>query len=364
MKHKKHAKLTKPNLGNFGRNEWSIIGTTCSDIKQLSQKIIVGIPELKMAYLDASHDANKSQQTFPFINYSDEKGTNQFSTTADLNKWQLRPYFNEADFLLINGNHFQGKRQIVVIDSKKEISLSKKLDRLTDVGLVLLKDRDKAYDFLVEQIVDVPILNFEDINGIIDFLRKQTQKPELYGLLLMGGKSIRMGHDKGLINYHGKPQREYAAELLSAVTTKTFLSCRMDQVGSINSANELLPDTFLGLGPYGGMLSAFQKYPNKAWLVMAVDLPKMDASGIQELVEARDISKIATAFLSPDGQFPEPLITIWEPKSYAILLQFLAQGFSCPRKVLINSDVKIITPKHPEKLMNVNSPSDLKNFQT
>jgi len=125
-----------------------------------------------------------------------------------------------------------------------------------------------------------------------------------------------------------------------------------------------LPDSFLGLGPYGGILSAFQKHPNYAWLVMAVDLPKMDGQGIQELMDARDISKVATAFLNPDSQFPEPLITIWEPKSYPILLQFLAQGFSCPRKVLINSDVRLIKPKHPEKLVNVNSPNDLQGFQS
>ncbi len=363
MKHQKHTKLTRPNLGEFGRNEWSIIGTTCADIQVLAQKIAGGMGEYKIAYLDASHGGAESHEDKPFLSYSDSSGLHQFSTKGDLSKWQLRPYFNEADMLIINGNHFQGQRQIIVIDTKKEVSLSKKLDRLTDVGLVLLKDQDKVYDFLTNKVGGVPVLNFEDTSGIVEFLRKQIEKPELYGLVLMGGKSMRMGHDKGLIDYHGKPQREYAAELLSGFTHKTFLSCRADQVGNIDSAFELLPDTFLGLGPFGGILSAFQKYPNKAWLVMAVDLPKMDLLGIQELVDGRDISKTATAFLSPDSQFPEPLITIWEPRSYPILLQFLAQGFSCPRKVLINSDIRMLTSAHPEKLMNVNSPKDLKDFQ-
>ena len=358
MNHQKHTKLTKPNIGQFGRNEWAIIGTTCADIKQLAQKLVAELSEFKIAYLDASHGDNQSHLDKPFLSYTDQSGLHQFSTKGDLNKWQIRPYFNEANLLLINGNHFLGQHQIVVIDTKKEASLSKKLDRLTDVRLILMKDQDQIYDYLVEQWGSVPVLNFEDTDDIVQFLRKQIQQPELYGLLLMGGKSTRMGHDKGMISYHGKPQREYGAELLSHFTNKTYLSGRADQVG-LDSSFELLPDTFLGLGPYGGILSAFQKHPNKAWLVMAVDLPKMDLEGLQKLIDARDQLKIATAFQSPDNQFPEPLVTIWEPQSYPILLQFLAQGFSCPRKVLINSDIQLITPKHPEKLMNVNKPSDL-----
>ena len=96
MKHKKHAKLTKPNLGDYGRNEWAVIGTTCTDIQALSHKIIVGMPEFKMAYLDASHDGGEEQQTEPFISYSDKSGRHHFSTKGDINKWQIRPYFNDS----------------------------------------------------------------------------------------------------------------------------------------------------------------------------------------------------------------------------------------------------------------------------
>ncbi len=139
MKHKKHTKLTHPNIGHFGRNEWAIIGTTCADIQVLTQKIVLALPEFKVAYLDASHGATEDHSNLAFLTYTQKSGLHHFSTQGDLTKWQIRPYFNEADLLLINGNHFQGQRQIVVIDTKKEISMSKKLERLTDVGLVLLK---------------------------------------------------------------------------------------------------------------------------------------------------------------------------------------------------------------------------------
>ena len=58
-------------------------------------------------------------------------------------------------------------------------------------------------------------------------------------------------------------------------------------------------------------------------------------------------------------EFPEPLITIYEPKAYGKLLQYLAQGYSCPRKMLINSDVKIIEVADAV-IRNINTPEEFK----
>jgi molybdopterin-guanine dinucleotide biosynthesis protein A len=48
------------------------------------------------------------------------------------------------------------------------------------------------------------------------------------------------------------------------------------------------------------------------------------------------------------------LITIWEPRSYQVMLNFLAQGYSCPRKVLINSEIELLKVKDVKVLLNVN----------
>jgi molybdopterin-guanine dinucleotide biosynthesis protein A len=118
------------------------------------------------------------------------------------------------------------------------------------------------------------------------------------------------------------------------------------------------------MGPYGGILSAFMSDPEAAWLVVACDLPLIDASSINQLIEQRNPSRYATAFQSPKNEFPEPLITIWEPKSYMRLLEFMALGYSCPRKVLINSDVELLQAKDPMTLMNVNTPEDLEQVKS
>lgn len=182
--------------------------------------------------------------------------------------------------------------------------------------------------------------------------------PRVNGLVLAGGKSVRMGKAKDLLHWHGKEQRYFAADLLAPFCDEVFISCRPDQLESFDPNYNALTDTFLNMGPFGGILSALRAQRDKAWLVVACDLPLLDKRSLEFLLQSRNSEKVATTYESPFDGLPEPLITIWEPKSYPLLLNFLGIGNTCPRKVLINSDTLILKPENPEALMNVNTPED------
>ena len=185
-----------------------------------------------------------------------------------------------------------------------------------------------------------------------------TSATKIYGLVFAGGKSTRMGEDKGLISWHGIPQRNYTAQLLGQFCDEVFISCREEQVAEIGNTFQTITDSVDGKGPMVGILSAFKKYPDVAWLVMACDLPLIDEKTIAHLIKSRDASVIATTYISPHDGLPEPLITIWEPSSVDALNSFREQGYNCPRKVLINSNAKIIEPTSSHALMNANTPED------
>lgn len=180
----------------------------------------------------------------------------------------------------------------------------------------------------------------------------------LNGLVLAGGKSKRMGTGKDLIKWHGVEQRYYAADMLRNFCEEVFISCRPDQEEDLDPIVKSLTDTFLNMGPFGGILSALRSQRDAAWLVIACDLPLLDERTIQFLIENRNRGKIATAYQSPSDGMPEPLVAIWEPQSYPVLLNFLGKGITCPRKVLINSDVQLLQSPVPEALMNVNTPEE------
>lgn len=365
-KHQKHAKLTRPAYGEFHRQEWGIIGAPCGQIQVLSAKLIAALEaHYSLAYVDADHAAGDEAEQIPVAGsalvYTDKINYHQYNLAGELNSFHRRPIFQQVDGVIINGNHFKAKRQIVILDPKKEESLSRKLDRLTDVALILTTENTKQpYPFLSKHLGDrKPIMMpLGDINGIIQWMRAQltAARPPLYGLVLAGGKSQRMGQDKGLIDYHGQPQREFLAEQLSTVCKEVFFSLRPEQEAPANS--KVIRDSISGLGPFGAILSAFREHPDAAWLVVACDLPLLNKSGLQFLVNKRNASKVATAYHNPATGWPDPLVTIWEPRSYQVLLQFLFQGYSCPRKVLINSDITVIDAVDPQILLNANSPEE------
>lgn len=374
VKHQKHAKLSKPNLGQFARTEWAIIGTPCGTIQSLAFDMIAQLKEeFRVGYVDADHasaDEEKSTEVTngieagATVEYTDKINFHRFDTHEKLDTFQYRPQFYATQGVLVNGNHFLAKKQIVVIDPKKEASLRKKLNRLTDVRLFLLTTGIQQIPaYLQEHVEDwaqIPVLRLEDRAAIAAILKEDivAAKPSLKGLVLAGGKSQRMGTDKGLISYHGKPQREYMAEQLAPLCSAVALSCRPGQQEEMNSNFPLLPDSFMGLGPFGAILSAFREDPNAAWLVVACDLPFLGQDTLEYLLTHRNPAKLATAFLNPATDFPDPLVTIWEPRAYPALFSFLAQGFSCPRKVLINSDIELLTIPSAEALRNVNTKAE------
>jgi molybdenum cofactor guanylyltransferase len=165
-----------------------------------------------------------------------------------------------------------------------------------------------------------------------------------------------------MVDWHGKEQRYHMADLLKSLCDEVYIS-RSSTEQEIDERYQTLTDTFTGLGPYGAILSALSQKPENAWLVVACDLPLLDKETLQFLVNNRDASAIATAYGNGFQDLPEPLIAIWEPKSYPVLLSFLEKGYSCPRKVLINSDSKLLQAPNVDALTNVNTPEDFERIK-
>ena len=60
------------------------------------------------------------------------------------------------------------------------------------------------------------------------FIVKNNQ--DIYGLILTGGQSRRMGHDKALLEYQGVSQLSETYELLGRHLSEVFVSVRKDQI--------------------------------------------------------------------------------------------------------------------------------------
>ncbi|AHX13868.1 bifunctional molybdenum cofactor biosynthesis protein (molybdopterin-guanine dinucleotide biosynthesis protein A and MoaD) [Dyella jiangningensis] len=189
------------------------------------------------------------------------------------------------------------------------------------------------------------------------------RQPPLYGLLLSGGASQRMRQDKAALPYRGEPQLLRAWRLLERVTERAFLSVRNQQRDDpLRAGLPQIVDSYDAIGPAAGILSAQDRFPEAAWLVLACDLPLLDEATLQQLIDARDVSANATVFASRHDGLPEPLCAIWEPSSHALLKQRYQDGSYCPRKALIQSHI-VLLPAPGDALDNVNTPEERDEMQ-
>ena len=195
--------------------------------------------------------------------------------------------------------------------------------------------------------------------------RNMTTVPALYGLVLAGGASRRMGSDKATLQYGGKTQLDRAYELLASVCGRAFVSVRRDQQQEPARAQRpQVVDIHSDMGPIAGIAAAQASYPEVAWLVMACDLPFVTMAALERLISQREPQRIATAYRSTYDQLPEPLCAIWEPASRMLVDAWIAAGKQCPRKLLMNSAILLLDQAAQGTLDNVNTPDEYRAAKT
>jgi molybdopterin-guanine dinucleotide biosynthesis protein A len=183
----------------------------------------------------------------------------------------------------------------------------------------------------------------------------------LKGLVLSGGRSTRMQQDKAVLHYVGQTQLDRAARLLAEQVEEVFVSVRRDQTGEpVRAKYRQIVDAESVQGPLAGIFAAQAADPDAAWLVVACDLPQLDAKTLATLIAGRDPARLATAYRSSQNQLPEPLCAIYEPASAPALKAFAATGRNCPRKFMINSDTLLLDQPNPQALENVNTPEEFR----
>jgi molybdopterin-guanine dinucleotide biosynthesis protein A len=111
--------------------------------------------------------------------------------------------------------------------------------------------------------------------------------------------------------------------------------------------------------PLNGILTAFQHHPDKAWLIVAVDMPYVDEAVVQTLIAQRDARCVATCFYNADENMPEPLLTLWEASAFPLLKEYAKNGQVSPRGFLHRHRVNMIEPSDKKILINFNTPDQL-----
>lgn len=116
----------------------------------------------------------------------------------------------------------------------------------------------------------------------------------LVGILLAGGKSLRMGQDKALLVRQGQTQLAHCYQLLQS------LACDMILVSHPQYG---LADRYSEKGPLAGIESCVNHFLNQAYsqaqaIVIPIDMPLLIAKDIELLITTSRITHQACCFSS------------------------------------------------------------------
>ena len=189
----------------------------------------------------------------------------------------------------------------------------------------------------------------------------------LYGLVLAGGRSSRMGTDKAeLAHPDGRRLARRMHDLLVETgCAEVMLSLRHDQ--SIPAGFEDLSEVAFvrdpegSGGPLAGIIAAMGLRPDADWLVLACDLPRLDLETLRHLRSSLMPDELFLAYRSEFDGLPEPLCALYAPAALPLLCD---TEFRCPRKVLIRHGCRLLDPVTPRALDNANTPEDWESANT
>ncbi len=331
--------------------ELALYGTTCEEIRSWINYFQLEVNQ-RLAYVDAFHAEGNSDSSFGVTTHE-----NHFVLQEETGLDQT--VLQEFDGALVNGNHHTASNQIIFVNLEKEKSLIKRSAELTNVLAVVLPEGMNDVPAFVKPFLQPETKIFRLKEEVLEFVSTFFEVAPLKALVLLGGKSSRMGEEKGLIQYHEKSQAEHLVSMLEELGLEVFLSVREEQKENYTFLNRpFIADQIQGAGPLGGIASAMRSFPQTAFLVVACDLPNLQKEQLEFLLKNRNAKLFATCYESPMDAGPEPLCSIYEPKSFSALMKVWVNGKSCPRKMLFNRTVGILPVKDSRFLANANTPEE------
>ncbi len=142
------------------------------------------------------------------------------------------------------------------------------------------------------------------------------------GFVLAGGYSSRMGRDKALI--------EFAGQSLIAIAIHTLQQAGLPVKIAGSRANlevfaEVIPDTFLDLGPLAGVHAALAATHAEWSVILPVDMPLLPASLLRLLLHRAAITRAAITCMRCNG-FLHPFPAILHRSVLAPLTRELQSG--------------------------------------
>jgi len=204
---------------------------------------------------------------------------------------------------------------------------------------------------------------------------------DVMGFVLAGGRSSRMGSDKGLVELEGRPLIEWAIGTLQAAGIPVRIAGAREEVrGRLEEYAAVVPDAAPGHGPLAGICAGLSSTMAAHAVFLPVDVPLMPPALIRYLIRHAQITGAVVTVASVNGlpqTFPAVIARGMRPaldkrlrnRELGCLAAFEAAAVELGQKMaVIPAEVLVQCGQvaHPDALsvirwfMNVNTGPDLR----
>ena len=189
------------------------------------------------------------------------------------------------------------------------------------------------------------------------------KKEELTGIILAGGKSSRMGKDKGLCEFNGKALVAYAIETLKPLCGHLIISANHFPEKYAQYGIPVISDEIKDIGPMGGIYTCLKQSSTQHNLILSCDTPFVGTILLKHLLQQVGNEQIVTP--AHHTFLVEPLSSYYSTN----VLDEIQQSIKQKDYKLINLFKKVryksvlmdkLAPFNAESsFLNINRPEDL-----
>ncbi|WP_161629759.1 MULTISPECIES: molybdenum cofactor guanylyltransferase [Rhodonellum] len=191
-----------------------------------------------------------------------------------------------------------------------------------------------------------------------------TKRSDIGVYMLAGGKSSRMGADKGLVNLQGKPMLQHGIEVLQSIFSEVTLVSNNPEY--LRLGLRIIPDLIANKGPMGGIYTGLCDSPFEMNFFVACDMPFIRSQAIEYVLAKAKDGEITLAGIGGKSQ---PLFGIY-PKIFREEIRKNIEHNQLKMMVLIQElksftlELDVLGIDHEKTFSNINTPEDLVRMQT
>jgi molybdopterin-guanine dinucleotide biosynthesis protein MobB len=196
---------------------------------------------------------------------------------------------------------------------------------------------------------------------VSDWLSLRMASKPIFGGLLVGGKSTRMGRAKAGLPIGNETFAERQYTLLSKVCSRGYLLGNGPLPTPLKEVERVADTPGIG-GPLSGIVSAARFAPHVDWLFLAIDMPNVDEAYLTRLMNARKPGFKCVVSADPDGNL-EPLAAVYSSQLLSAIRRSGAGELSLNgllKNMGIGGDKGLYDP---HVMVNVNTPADIGGLQ-